>query len=308
MHRLLWIRPDATTAERETLMRTLVEMDDDDTDGSEETKEAEEPNETKDPLWTWTRERGYESCPPHKGDLDVPDEERVASDSNLRPHDSTSAQAERVSVNGVIAALRTHLPWPVGVAGDRLGAGGGSLACTQALHVLRAMFEDLGVIEAQRKYGRAGEGGKTEALWPQLRGDQLGDLVTQLAVVIEVLGQPAKTVQKKDKDKDKDRTRTGPVLGRRRMGKTTRAGRRLTAFGSPKRTNPKKFLHPGSTSRLILRNRAAAGTRGAPSFPRKASATARSAPPSASSTRSAPTPCSSTSSTAIRAYTTSSGR
>ena len=193
MHRLLWIRPDATTAERETLMRTLVEMDDDDMDGSEETKEEtkEETNETKDPLWTWTRERGYESCPPHKGDLDVLPVERVASDSNLRPHDSTSAQAERVSVNGVIAALRTHLPWPVGVAGDRLGAGGGSLACTQALHVLRAMFEDLGVIEAQRKYGRAGEGGKTEALWPQLRGDQLGDLVTQLAVVIEVLGQPA---------------------------------------------------------------------------------------------------------------------
>ena len=80
MHRLLWIRPDATTAERETLMRTLVEMDDDDMDGSEETKEEtkEEPNETKDPLWTWTRERGYESCPPHKGDLDVPDEERAS--------------------------------------------------------------------------------------------------------------------------------------------------------------------------------------------------------------------------------------
>ena len=247
MHRLLWIRPDATTAERETLMRTLVEMDDDDMDGSEETKEEtkEEPNEMKDPLWTWTRERGYESCPPHKGDLDVLPVERVASDSNLRPHDSTSAQAERVSVNGVIAALRTHLPWPVGVAGDRLGAGGGSLACTQALHVLRAMFEDLGVIEAQRKYGRAGEGVKTEALWPQLRGDQLGDLVTQLAVVIEVLGQPAKTVQKKDKDKDKDEDEDEDCVGKKKDGKDDEGGTEVDGFWIPEENKPEEIPPSG---------------------------------------------------------------
>ena len=107
------------------------------------------------------------------------------------------------------------------------------------------MFEDLGVIEAQRKYGRAGEGGKTEALWPQLRGDQLGDLVTQLAVVIEVLGQPAKTVQKKDKDKDKDGDGDGACVEKKKDGKDNEGGTEVDGFWIPEENKPEEIPPSG---------------------------------------------------------------
>ena len=268
MHRLLWIRPDATTTERETLMRALVDIDESPVDssspvdfsspvetsarketeiGSTETRvggagDGRDGTPSCDPKgrWTWSRERGYENAPRRargdgtgRSDPDKPGElrhrpatttgrgpEGVAADSTTPSTSTTSsttssaAQAEAVSVNGVLAALRSHLPPPTGVVGLGLGAAGGSLACTQALHVLRALFEDLGVLEAQRKYGRrkngrggAGDSSEPEALWRQLRTDQLRDLVMQLTVVIEVLGQPPKA-RKKDKDdgekKEKD--------------------------------------------------------------------------------------------------------
>ena len=299
MHRLLWIRPDATTTERETLMRALVDIDEAPIGSSRTEMETEMGSSTEtrvggagdgrdgtpscDPRgrWTWSRERGYENAPRRatgdgtgRSDPAKPGElryrpaattgrgpEGVAADSTTSSTNGTTngttssttssaAQAEAVSVNGVLAALRSHLPPPTGVAGPGLGAGGGSLACTQAVHVLRALFEDLGVLEAQRKYGRrkngraGGTGGSSEpeALWRQLRADQLGDLVMQLTVVIEVLGQPAKA-RKKDKDdgekKQKvDKKEDGEMREEVEKKEESTEGREVDGFWIPDEDEP----------------------------------------------------------------------
>ena len=356
MHRLLWIRPDATTTERETLMRALVDIDEAPVDSSRTETEMEMGSSTETRVGgagdgrdgnhratrggggrgaanaaTRTRRDERRAMEPGGATRLIPESfdtdprattgrgpEGVAADSTTSSTGTTSsttssaAQAEAVSVNGVLAALRSHLPPPTGVAGPGLGAGGGSLACTQAVHVLRALFEDLGVFEAQRKYGRrkngrGGTGGSSEpeALWRQLRTDQLRDLVMQLTVVIEVLGQPAKA-RKKDKDdgekKQKvDKKEDGEMREEVEKKEESTEGREVDGFWIPDEDEPPTSTPASPGTRP---DPAAAGASGAPSSPRRANATARSAPPSASSTPSAPTPCSSTSSTGTPGWTT----
>ena len=249
--------------------------------GAGDGRDGEDPSCDPSGRWTWSRERGYENAPRRargdgigRSDPAKPGElryrpaattgrgpEGVAADSTTSSTNGTTngttssttssaAQAEAVSVNGVLAALRSHLPPPTGVAGPGLGAGGGSLACTQAVHVLRALFEDLGVLEAQRKYGRrkngraGGTGGSSEpeALWRQLRADQLGDLVMQLTVVIEVLGQPAKA-RKKDKDdgekKQKvDKKEDGEMREEVEKKEESTEGREVDGFWIPDEDEP----------------------------------------------------------------------
>ena len=98
-----------------------------------------------------------------------------------------------MSINGLLAALRTHLPKP-GRASDGKGAGGGTLACTQALHVFRSLFEDLTLLDARENFGYGASRADDAAArnpagqWRQLRPRQLRELVMQLAVVVDTLG------------------------------------------------------------------------------------------------------------------------
>ena len=110
------------------------------------------------------------------------------------------AQAERVSVNGVLAGLRTHLP--PRVRGRRRRRRRGTVACTQAVHALRALFEDLGILDAQAKHERVlmRRTFETRTMWRQLRTAQMRELVEQLACVVETLGQGAPTSGGPDDD------------------------------------------------------------------------------------------------------------
>jgi hypothetical protein len=194
IHRLLWIRPDAGMAERETLMSGLIAISDCDGDGDEggesrgsddggggeggggegrggagggggggvggggegvgvegggeggggeggggggggsgdDDDDGDDDSEF-DPDDDWTLDEGYQFY------VD-PGKSGSAAESAADSAAASAADAEEVSLNGFMAALRTHLP-PPGRAGDGGGAGGGSVACTQALHILRALFE-----------------------------------------------------------------------------------------------------------------------------------------------------------------------
>ena len=250
LHRVLWLRPDASARERLALMRALVAMEtplrsldageiervdraegaeaettDPGTtdpamgappraseDASEDASSSAEPlarrggghaetqpesppaDEQCDPddLWDWHPRDGY-CANARPGEPFHPFRWHPESDRRALWR-LCEAQAERVSVNGVLAGLRTHLP-PPGSAGDGGGAAGGTVACTQAVHALRALFEDLGVLDAQAKHERAlmRRAFETRTMWRQLRTAQMRELVEQLACVVETLGQGAPT-------------------------------------------------------------------------------------------------------------------
>ena len=243
LHRVLWLRPDASTKERRGLMRALCAMETplsslepravdsenesglspSSTDGMNDSRIAaqhsasssgsgsdrprfdserlEDADEQCDPddLWDWHPVDGYFSNN-RPGEPFHPFRWHPKSDRETLWRDC-EAQAERVSVNGVLAGLRTHLP-PPGAAGEGSGAAGGTVACTQAVHALRALFEDLQILDAQAKYERAlmPRVFASRAMWRQLRTAQMRELVEQLACVVETLGQGA---PKSDEDTEK---------------------------------------------------------------------------------------------------------
>jgi hypothetical protein len=245
LHRVLWLRPDASTKERRGLMRALCAMETplssldkravdsvelpsglynaSSTDGTNDSRIAaqhsastrdsgsdrprfdserlEDADEQCDPddLWDWHPVDGYFSNQ-RPGEPFHPFRWHPKSDRETLWRDC-EAQAERVSVNGVLAGLRTHLP-PPGSAGEGSGAAGGTVACTQAVHALRALFEDLQILDAQAKYERAlmPRVFASRAMWRQLRTAQMRELVEQLACVVETLGQGA---PKSDEDTEK---------------------------------------------------------------------------------------------------------
>ena len=232
VHRLLWIRPDASAAEKRLLSKSIVAMGQRDGrsrkrsrggervgEGGERVKtdslpdsrdppsdsDSESDADPYDPdeLWDWRETTGYSRNPHPGAPLDPGAFHRPFREAPdpARVRDEWRRDAEAADTNGFIAALRTHLPEP-GAAGSGRGAGGGTVACTQAVHVLRALFEDLKVLDLphkfprgarrERKQPRASEGGSERRserrLWRQLRTAQLRDLALQLAVVVETLG------------------------------------------------------------------------------------------------------------------------
>jgi hypothetical protein len=248
LHRVLWLRPDASARERLALMRALVAMETPllsldageiervdraraeaetrTTDpaigapprasegasssaeplarrggGHAESQPESEADEQCDPddLWDWHPRDGY-CANARPGEPFHPFRWHPESDRRALWR-LCEAQAERVSVNGVLAGLRTHLP-PPGSAGDGGGAAGGTVACTQAVHALRALFEDLGILDAQAKHERVlmRRAFETRTMWRQLRTAQMRELVEQLACVVETLGQGAPTSGGPDDD------------------------------------------------------------------------------------------------------------
>ena len=156
--------------------------------------------------------------------------------------DEWRRDAEAADANGFIAALRTHLPEP-GAAGSGRGAGGGTVACTQAVHVLRALFEDLKVLDLphkfprgarrERKQPRASEGGserrRERRLWRQLRTAQLRDLALQLAVVVETLGLAPPRGEGEDAPREEEEAETSDASERRKKRRKNRVERRRTS-------------------------------------------------------------------------------
>ena len=254
LHRVLWLRPDASTKERRGLMRALVAMEtplrsldpreiervdesalsaffsstdshdsriavptDSDRRFEPEPTDADEQCDPDD-LWDWRPVDGY-CLNSRPGEPFHPFRWHPKSDRETLWRDC-EAQAERVSVNGVLAGLRTHLP-PPGSAGEGSGAAGGTVACTQAVHALRALFEDLQILDAQAKYERAlmPRDFASRAMWRQLRTAQMRELVEQLACVVETLGQGA---PKNDED-DEKKKKTSETSDEG-TNKTTRSG------------------------------------------------------------------------------------
>ena len=240
LHRVLWLRPDASARERLALMRALVAMETPllsldageiervdraraeaetrTTDpaigtpprasegasssaeplarrggGHAEYQPESEADEQCDPddLWDWHPRDGY-CANARPGEPFHPFRWHPESDRRALWR-LCEAQAERVSVNGVLAGLRRTCP--PGSAGDGGGAAGGTVACTQAVHALRALFEDLGILDAQAKHERVlmRRTFETRTMWRQLRTAQMRELVEQLACVVETLGQGAPT-------------------------------------------------------------------------------------------------------------------
>ena len=95
------------------------------------------------------------------------------------------------------------------------------MACTQAVHALRTLFEDLQILDAQAKYERAlmPRVFASRAMWRQLRTAQMRELVEQLACVVETLGQGA---PKSDEDTEKKKKTSNSTSDE---GTTTRDSR-----------------------------------------------------------------------------------
>ena len=183
MHRLLWIRPDATTTERETLMRALVDIDEAPVDSWRTETEMEMGSSTEtrvggagdgrdgtpscDPRgrWTWSRERGYENAPrratgdgtggatrlSRRASIPTRGDNRKGSGRGRRRLDDLLDQwddqwddlLDDLLRGAGGSRLRQRRPRRPSIAptaadwcrGSGAGAGGGSLACTQAVHV-----------------------------------------------------------------------------------------------------------------------------------------------------------------------------
>jgi hypothetical protein len=185
MHRVLWLRPDATAEEQNGLAKALVLMEEngdgkaacvrtgehnvpgsipggtEDLDTKEETekrssggesahdvksahdaKSAHDEQVDPDDLWDWNSLDGYLLNPKKGREKFHPFRwHPVFDDERHALAKQTSMQAEQVSINGLIAGLRTHLPdFRVGKCGSGNGAAGGTAVCTQAVHVLRGMY------------------------------------------------------------------------------------------------------------------------------------------------------------------------
>ena len=235
-HRVLWLRPDATAAERRGLTRALVAMEtplcsldareiervagargtETETEvvrppraeRDEQGAETASTDEQCDPddLWDWDPRDGY-CANARPGEPFHPFRWHPESDRQTLRR-LCEEQAEFVSANGVLAGLRTHLP-PPGIAGDGYGAAGGTVACTQAVHALRALFEDLQILDAQATHERVlmcADAFEKRTMWRQLRTAQLRELVEQLACVVETLGRGAPSSGDDDEKKKKEKT------------------------------------------------------------------------------------------------------
>ena len=203
-------------------------------------------------LWDWDAERGYVTNDRDDGGPFHPFR-RYASRTPEEIAAESAAEAEEVSINGFIAAIRTHLPTP-GKAGEGAGAAGGTVVCTQALHVLRALFEDLHILDAPHTFARRGADESRPRLWRQLRTAQLRDLIMQLAVVVDTLGvaPPNRTQRRPFR-----RERENPTRRRRRARPERRGARRRRSPRHP-RTEAR-----GPDGRLPFRRRARATARSA---------------------------------------------
>ena len=223
IHRILWLRPDATTAERTRITKALMRMETSyessggmgaritdtsvpttSTTPMISTSQQQSPHDEQtdpDDLWDWNASDGY--CVNKKENEKFhPFRWHPEFDRRVLKVEY-EMQAESVSLNGLIAGLRTHLP-PPGQCGAGNGAAGGSVVCTQAVHVLRALFEDLGVLDAQFKFSKTvfPDVYTGHTLWRQLRTTQLQELCMQLACVIETLGHPPPRNEKKEETEE----------------------------------------------------------------------------------------------------------
>ena len=223
IHRLLWIRPDAGMEEREMLISGLIAIGDEDVGPNEDGSGGGDDeldfdfdfddDDDEDPDDDWTLDEGYMFYDGGERRTTTPATAATAAattttndvsdgvdDEAAAALAASESDAEQVTMNGLMAALRTHLPSP-GRAGEGKGAGGGSVACTQALHIFRALFEDLNILDIKTRAdfrrvrgrqrlraarrsgggkevgGSGGGGGGGGGGWRQLQTRQLRDLV-----------------------------------------------------------------------------------------------------------------------------------